>query len=96
MGVPVLTIGCKSDLEKCVPSGETARSIDPYSKLIEVSQLSDEGKRRMRKAFERIVSGLSVKLSTSSRVGSEYSIRRRCNWSLSDSMFASMVTKVDV
>ena len=55
-GVPSITIACKCDLEKRVSPEEAACAADPFGcKLIEVSQHLDDGKKRMRRAFDVLV-----------------------------------------
>ena len=55
-GIPSIAIACKCDLEKRVSPGEVARAADPFGcKLIEVSRHLDDGKKRMRRAFDILV-----------------------------------------
>ncbi|KAH8120383.1 ras GEF [Phellopilus nigrolimitatus] len=55
LDIPTLVIACKSDLEKRVPPGDAVRAVDQYSRMIEISQYTDEGKVRMRKAVDVLV-----------------------------------------
>ncbi|KAI5124641.1 hypothetical protein M0805_004250 [Coniferiporia weirii] len=50
-----MVIACKADLEGQIHPEDAARVVDQYSKIAEVSQYSDEGKSRMRKAVDILV-----------------------------------------
>ena len=55
-GIPSIAIACKCDLEKRVSPQEAALAMEQYGcRLIEVSQFTDDGKKRMRRAIDVLV-----------------------------------------
>lgn len=59
-----MVLACKTDLEKRIDSEEAARIVEQYAKIVEVSQHSDEGKGRMRKAVDVLVRQVSMAMCT--------------------------------
>ena len=60
LSIPTMVLACKVDLEKRIESEDAARILEKYAKIVEISQYSDEGKSRMRKAVDVLVRQTSV------------------------------------
>lgn len=50
-----MVIACKVDLEKRIDSESAACVVQRYAKIVEISQYTDNGKSRMRKAMDVLV-----------------------------------------
>lgn len=54
--IPTVVLACKSDLERHVDPQEAAHFLELYDNgLVEVSNTSEQGKKKMRQAFEWLI-----------------------------------------
>lgn len=57
--LPCYVLACKSDVAGGISATDASRAATPYSRVIEISTSTDEGKWRMRKAVDTLIKDIT-------------------------------------